>query len=42
MFEILTVLIVYSRTELNDRLLSKLLSITLLVLFDTFCYTEGM
>ena len=33
MFEILSVLVIYSRTELNDKLL---------MLFDTFCYTEGM
>jgi hypothetical protein len=33
MFEMLSVLIIYSRTELNDKLL---------MLFDTFCYTEGM
>jgi hypothetical protein len=33
MFEMLSVLIIYSRTELNDKLL---------MLFDTYCYTEGM
>ena len=43
MFEMLSVLIIYSRTELNDKLLSKRLTFNLNeVLFDLYCYTEGM
>ena len=43
MFEMLSVLIIYSRTELNDKLLSKATERSfVLVFFDTFCYTEGM
>ncbi len=43
MFEMLSVLIIYSRTELNDKLLSKCLTFNLNeVLFDLYCYTEGM
>lgn len=43
MFEMLSVLIIYSRTELNDKLLSKRFPFNLNeVLFDLYCYTEGM
>ena len=45
MFEMLSILIIYSRAELNDKLLSKLVFIMRLcniVMFDTYCYTEGM
>ena len=42
MFEMLSILILYSRAELNDKLLSKNLYMIFIVLFDTFCYTEGM
>lgn len=43
MFEMLSVLIIYSRTELNDKLLSKFTDQRYdIVFFDTFCYTEGM
>ena len=43
MLEMISVIIIYSRTELNDKLLSKKLKYSnKIVLFDTFCYTEGM
>ena len=45
MFEIFSVLIIFSRSDVNDKLLSKLFIFKIyhdIVLFDTYCYTEGM
>jgi hypothetical protein len=44
MFEILSLLIIYSKGDIEDRLAGKVIDVTysILVLFDVLCYSEEL